>query len=405
MRGCDEVFRKICLVFLTFCYAGLCGQGFSGEDDRRIGETRGPFDISDPSYGETLENKVKRLRLELEMAEKALAVQNTEKKIKSENYKEPSAADVDIPTGALVVVEGAESQGSGFIGRLQGKTFFITNIHVLGAARGAKIRTIEGKTVQLSEFAFISKSRDIAIIPIEWEGPVMEISPSLNFDNVSIGEAVTVMGNSDGTRVVTQLKGEILGIGPEEIQVSAKFVPGNSGSPIFHNELGTVIGVASYLRDLSERSKWSRDSGLDDIRRFAYRLDGEIVWERTSLRDLFAEGELFAEFKERTEIFLNLSLMMEQENTLVMSYREHDSIGYLYESIDSGFSWSRGTHSSSNKMKLRRFIVGLLFEIQQDRVETRDGLSLNYYLRQLDAMNDARDYAKRSLKRFEATRL
>ena len=87
------------------------------------------------------------------------------------------------------------------------------------------MRTVEGQDVSLTNTVFISRKRDLAIVPISWSGPMLEVSPSLNFDEVEIGDLITVMGNSGAAGVATRLDGKINGIGPEELEVSAKFVP------------------------------------------------------------------------------------------------------------------------------------------------------------------------------------
>jgi len=77
----------------------------------------------------------------------------------------------EIPAGALVIVETeAGAAGSGFIAQLRERVFFVTNIHVLAAARGAKFTTVNGREVHLPDVAFLSHQRDLAIVPIAWSG-------------------------------------------------------------------------------------------------------------------------------------------------------------------------------------------------------------------------------------------
>jgi hypothetical protein len=251
----------------------------------------------------------------------------------------------------------------------------------------------------------VSKERDIAILPVNWTGPSLRVSSSLSFDEVDIGQEVTVMGNSDGARVATRLQGEVTGIGPEEIEVSSKFVPGNSGSPIVLDRLGTVIGVASHMRDLSDKTKWTKDSELADIRRFGFRLDGAPEWEQVRLTDLFRQGEAYNKFEDRTYAFSHIAYMLNEESALMTSYREHQSIGYLFDRIDTNFTWARGTNSSSNQELLRRFIKSMLIEVQSDRRETEELLTISFYKRSFNEIQDIRDYVQRNLLRFEQTRL
>ncbi|MEM1221421.1 MAG: trypsin-like peptidase domain-containing protein [Verrucomicrobiota bacterium] len=347
---------------------------------------------------ETHQERIERLRRELEAAEK-VASEEAEKKATSE------ISDVEIPIDALVVVSSERSEGSGFIAEIRGRSFFVTNIHVLGAARGATFKNIPGRDLALSPIAFLSKHRDIAIVPIFWDGPSLKISSLLDFQEIEIGNAVTVMGNSSGARVATRLSGDIRGIGPDEIEVSAKFVPGNSGSPIVHDELGVVVGVASYMRDLSSKSKWTEDSELADIRRFGYRIDGEIEWERVSLEDLYEQGAVYNKFEDRTKVMQDISYMMENESTLMTGYRDHETLGYLFKDINSDFSWNRGTSSASNVILLRKLIDRMLNELQSDLTATDRTLTLNFYRKSYLEMASSREQIIRSLRRFREARL
>jgi len=346
---------------------------------------------------ETLEEKIARLKRELAAAEAALAERDS---------LEPELAHGEIDAGALVVISSDDSEGSGFIAEMRGRTFLVTNIHVLGAARGASIRTLDGERITLPSHVYISRKRDIAIVPIEWEGAILPLSQSLSFDEVDIGQAVTVIGNSDGARVGSRLKGKITGIGPDELQVSAKFVPGNSGSPIVHDALGTVVAIASHLKDFSvkskskSKSKSTKDSEQADIRRFGYRLDGEIEWGLISLDDLYRQSDLYHRYEDRTKVMRHISYMLQYEDKLMTGYGGHDSLGYLFENFDRDFQWHRGTNSSHNQRLLKRFVTSLLMEIQSDRQSTADALEADFYKRRYYSIDDVRADASRVLIRF-----
>ena len=348
-----------------------------------------------------LEERIEELKEELEKAESELA--------RLVGHEQPNRKGVTYvsreDSGALVVVRSDNSSGSGFIARLKDKTFFVTNIHVLGAARGAELTTVNGEAIKLTPTAYVSKRRDLAIVPIDWSGRVLDISKSLNFDNVEIGESVTVMGNSSGANVTTRLDGVIRGIGPNEIEVSAEFVPGNSGSPIIHNELGVVIGIAAYLRDFRSDSKWTEGTEFNDIRRFGYRLDGAIEWQAVALDDLYRQAEAYALFEDRTEVMWNVSHQLRYESNLLTAYRDHDSLGHLYEDISSGFDWNRGTASPHNSKILGRFINQMMNESQNDVSETREQLKVDFYRRSFDRIVDYRETVRNNLSNFAERRL
>lgn len=270
-----------------------------------------------------LKHKIFRLEIELSNAEAELENQYSS----NLPFVDTPEIALEIPYGALVIISSERSEGSGFIAEMRGKVFFITNIHVLGDARDASIQTLEGTEIPLPSHAFVSRKRDIAIVPISWDGATLSVSESLISDKVTIGDSVTVMGNSDGARVTTRLEGEIKGIGSNELQVSAKFVPGNSGSPIVHNKLGKVIAIASYLKDLGSKSKWSEDSELADIRRFGYRFDGDVEWQKVELLELYQQAEAFHRYIDRTQVMQHIVHMIVYENKLTTHYQSHNSLG------------------------------------------------------------------------------
>ncbi|GEM_PF-585687 len=391
-----------CSAFALLVYASpVVGQGVLPVPDYQ----EDPFSVPHSTESvESLQDKVDRLRAELMQAEEELSLATGS--IGAAQQKETvSSAYNDIPTGALVVISGAGGSGSGFMASIKGREFLVTNIHVLGAARDATFTTIEGVNVKIEDAAFLSRHRDIAIVPVEWSGPVLSLSPSLSFDEVKIGQSITVMGNSSGANVATRLTGEIQGIGPTELEVSAKFVPGNSGSPIVHDALGTVVAVASHLKDYSSDSKWTENTEFDKIRRFGYRLDGEINWEQISLSDLFDQGEVYEKFESRTAAMWNISYMLLYESKLVTSYRDDESIGHLYDDISSDFNWGRGTASSHNIQMLRRFLNGMMSEVQSDIYDTDEAISTGFYRKRFNSIRGYRDQIRNNLSRFSESRL
>ena len=298
-----------------------------------------------------------------------------------------------------MIVEGAEGGGgSGFIAKLRDRLFFVTNIHVLAGARGAEIRTADGRNLALPDYAFLSRNRDVAILPVVWTGEFLNVSASLSFDEVEIGDAVTVMGNSDGVGVATRLHGDIDGLGPDQIEISAKFVPGNSGSPIVHNQRGTVIGVVSHMRDLSKKSKWTEDSEQADIRRYGFRMDGEISWERASLSQIYDEWEQLERFDERTKLLTRTIYMLKNERTIMTGYRQHESLGYLFQPFEDGFNWKRGLASSNNVRKLERFVNSLRSELARDRDSTANDLKLSFFKLRFLELDRMRDFYDEQLK-------
>lgn len=174
----------------------------------------------------------------------------------------------------LAVIVCGKKAGTGFILRDGGRSYLFTNAHVVEEGH-VLAKLLNGAMLKLGP-CDIASGRDLA--RFELAGPLPSFE--LEQDMPNIGEAVTVFGNSDGRGVITELHGRVLGIGPEEIEISAPFVTGNSGSPVL-NRAGRVVGVATYLRDCRSTTDWSKvDTRFNGIRRFAIRLTG-IRWVRS----------------------------------------------------------------------------------------------------------------------------
>ena len=185
---------------------------------------------------------------------------------------------------ALVVVKDRGGSGSGFIARVGAQTWLFTNIHVAAGMAQPQFTRIDG-TLLKPGIAEAAVGHDaMRLVLAEPPPDSLEIMTALDA-NAKIGDAVLVFGNSGGGGVVTSLAGEIVGIGPDRIEVSAEFIPGNSGSPIVHVPSGKVIGIATYLTRRYEAFATSGATPVKDapgavvVRRFGYRLDSVKKWE------------------------------------------------------------------------------------------------------------------------------
>lgn len=348
------------------------------------------FGLSVSVLAESPEELIARLKLELELAQAAAGY--------VEGSDHVAVIKEEVPTNALVMIQTESGGGSGFIAKIKERSFLVTNIHVLAAARGASVETINGDEITLPDFVYLSESRDLVIAPIEWEGAHFKVSTSLPNDNVRIGDSITVMGNSDAAGVATKLEGSINGIGPEELEVTAKFVPGNSGSPIIHDDLGVAIGLVSHMRDLSDKDKWTEDSELSDIRRFGFRLDGAISWQQLALSELYEQGELYNRFENRT-IVLAQTVNAVQNRVIMNGFSSHESLGYMFEHFDDNFSWKRGSASGNNMVKLNRFLKNLNTELVNDRQSTKEALTVELFNRRFQEVDTVRDSCIQELKK------
>jgi hypothetical protein len=171
-------------------------------------------------------------------------------------------------SGQLVTItcesDSGRSAGSGFIAKMDGKSYLITNQHVILGADKISFKTTTGRILRPRKVE-LSETRDIArLLLADEEG--FEVTPS-----VSMGIPVGVFGNSEGSGVATELYGETTGVGADVVEVSAEFVKGNSGSPVLNLEQ-QVVGIASYVK-YSRKKKDTEGTKFEKLtRRFCYRL-------------------------------------------------------------------------------------------------------------------------------------
>jgi len=157
--------------------------------------------------------------------------------------------------------------GSGFIAKMDGKTYIFTNQHIVLGADTISFRTAKGEVLR-PQAVELAVTRDIVRLLLE-DHDALAIS-----DKVAMGAPLAVFGNSEGSGVATELYGKVTGIGADLVEVSAEFVSGNSGSPVL-NQDKEVIGIASYVR-YSLPSRMKEGTRFENkVRRFCYRLTGE----------------------------------------------------------------------------------------------------------------------------------
>ncbi len=147
---------------------------------------------------------------------------------------------------ALVLVRGDEADGSGFVAKLHDQFFIVTNQHVLSGNKKFTLTGVDGTKYPTTGALFGARDYDVAIlqIPENLARHFLEIESDA-LAHTKAGDLVTVPGNADATGVPSQSHGKLVGVGPEKVEVTAKFVHGNSGSPIIYRPTGKVIGIAT----------------------------------------------------------------------------------------------------------------------------------------------------------------
>jgi len=279
-----------------------------------------------------------------------------------------AAAPAPTPTPALspeilgysrdiAIIEGKRGQGTGFLAKFKEGSALVTNAHVLSGNAQPTFRLGNGSTITMEGFR-CAQDYDLTAIDSAAITDGIPVVDDLNAI-VHIGDDVVVLGNSLGAGVATQIFGKVTGIGPELVEIDAKFVAGNSGSPVIHVASGKVIGIATYSMIHKSNGAFGKDSALDGVeRRFAYRLDNVAKWNTVSWPLFVREGDFIDDFSHHSDCLTDLQTDIEkhgevsfqkylaQDNTLrdaVQSFKEevdkHQMSTAYYLEAKKRFLW------------------------------------------------------------------
>lgn len=255
---------------------------------------------------------------------------------KTENAAKTEVGFRDVQD-KLAIIECKEGRGSGFLLEMDGRTYLVSNDHVLRSAEAPRVRLLDGTELSLGAFSVAADGRDLARFEVQG----LSREPlRLNAEMPCVGDAVAVYGNSLGSGVATESKGFVQGVGPQALETNAEIVHGNSGGPVV-DAGGKVLGVAALMvRGDSGTRDWTlRNTRYDgNTRRFAVRLNG-VTWKTVDRgkyeRQVGALAELGA-FWDHLRPFLVFDSGGVDVEKLYLDYVDSDSRDF--KRSDHGFN-------------------------------------------------------------------
>ena len=301
---------------------------------------------------------------------------------------------------SLVFVENGEGRGSGFIAKMDDKTYFFSNQHNLKGARKLVFKTMNGAPLKPKSFEY-NRSLDLfRMLLSEDDLEGLCILP-LCTETPSIDDPIFLFGNSGGGDVATKLDGEILGVGPENIEVTAKMIPGNSGSPIL-NRKGEVVGVATYVTQAnfekgSAYEKIFKGTRFTKVRRYGLRIpDTGWVSDNLSL------------YLKQTYTLEDMQTYLAATYTLLRYSQGDSSAAAAAKSMMSHYESSSNTGNAiyefklkENEKRLRQLVhsFSLSFKETESRIGKRSSTEEKMEAERILRMfSDAMDFVKTEIR-------
>jgi len=294
----------------------------------------------------------------------------------------------------LLIADGTAGKASGSLVLYQGKVRLVTNAHVLSGIPDARFSQIDSQEVPTGAFSY-ADGADLAVADQSTCTEGLEMMTDVDKE-VSVGDDVVVLGNSLGSDVVTVIPGKVTGLGPDLVEVDAKFVEGNSGSPIIHVKTGKLIGIATFatVRNVDLLSKDSQfNSG---VRRFGYRLDTVQGWQHPSAGQFMAEAKTVEAVRKKTEYLFYLGRDLSNGNVSLSKYQASDSplrdlVTEFGSDVGGLHPGGLDTHESA-----LRFIRALSYETQSDINPLRRQDFTWYHWHELEMDMQARTVLKKA---------
>ena len=173
------------------------------------------------------------------------------------------------------------SSGTGFLCKINGAHFLVTNIHVIESANSItdiSVRTRDNVAVELTN-GFVAQDRDLCIFRLKEDPNLQYLTISKNVSNHQVNTPIHLLGYPLGGGILRKSDGSLDGVGSSLIELDCSAFAGNSGGPVFNSVTNEVIGVLTSLEIVSkdkftELARKKITNPIDgDIRTYATRLD------------------------------------------------------------------------------------------------------------------------------------
>lgn len=199
---------------------------------------------------------------------------------------------------AVVLIEGDQGVGSGFLARDGGTVYLFTAAHVLSGNSKLTVKNTAGRKFAKFGQMELADGADLARIKLdeEFDQP-LEVSAA--DEQVAISTEIAALGNGGGAGVVSVERGTVLGSSGALVEIDAGVIQGNSGGPVLTVSAAKVVGVVTHLT-AARNDQWSEGTRQGTVRRFACRLNVAREWRPVPIAAFLADGRSVRAFDEAT---------------------------------------------------------------------------------------------------------
>ena len=281
--------------------------------------------------------KVEAAQEQLRAQETAIAALNTSVALKMQEINklktaEPSPAEIEVPseeeekkqslpdkflsemTPKVVVIEGDQGSGTGFLCEVDGQVWIYTAAHVLSGNNKIKVRDNEGRIYK--DFDYLESAEGVDLVRLKLKNHDVKglslVSPK---EAPKEGDVIVAIGNSLGTGSLSGEPGKIMKVEEDMWEVDAEIIPGNSGGPILSLEKGKVVGIVTHLI-IHRREGEDSLHGKSETKRFAARLDKEWEWRRMPVANFVKEWKYIDKMNHDSAIAWATIYLMQVKSNL-----------------------------------------------------------------------------------------